>query len=64
MTGLPHKITLSSYELEMPLRIEVERIITALQSGDGKQTPPELVADIEKNGLADDRRRRHAGWFG
>ena len=34
----------------MPLRIEVERIITALQSV-MEQTPPELVADIEKNGL-------------
>ena len=50
VTGLPQKITLSSYELEMPLRIEVERIITALQSV-MEQTPPELVADIEKNGL-------------
>ena len=34
----------------MPLRIEVERIIVALQSV-MEQTPPELVADIEKNGL-------------
>ena len=50
VTGLPQKIALSSYELEMPLRIEVERIITALQSV-MEQTPPELVADIEKNGL-------------
>ncbi len=50
VTGLPQKITLSSYELEMPLRVEVERIISALQSV-MEQTPPELVADIEKNGL-------------
>ena len=88
VTGLPQKIALSSYELEMPLRIEVARsiaeamgrnyarlslggvrdeadirghrktyigampgrIITALQSV-MEQTPPELVADIEKNGL-------------
>ena len=50
VTGLPQKITLSSYELEMPLRVEVERIITALQSV-MEQTPPELVADIEKTGL-------------
>ena len=50
VTGLPQKITISSYELEMPLRMEVERIITALQSV-MEQTPPELVADIEKTGL-------------
>ena len=50
VTGLPQKITLSSYELEMPLRIEVERIITALQSV-MEQTPPELVADISDNGI-------------
>lgn len=50
VTGLPQRITLTNYELEMPLRVEVERIIAALQSV-MERTPPELVADIEKSGL-------------
>lgn len=50
VTGLPQRITITNYELEMPLRVEVERIITALQSV-LERTPPELVADIERNGL-------------
>lgn len=50
VTGLPQKITLTNYELEMPLRVEVERIIAALQSV-MERTPPELVADIEHTGL-------------
>lgn len=50
VTGLPQEITLTNYELEMPLRVEVERIIAALQSV-MERTPPELVADIEHTGL-------------
>ncbi len=50
VTGLPQQITVSNFELEMPLRIEVERLILALQSV-MERTPPELVADIEKTGL-------------
>lgn len=50
VTGLPQEITLTNYELEAPLRVEVERIILALQSV-MERTPPELVADIEHTGL-------------
>lgn len=50
VTGLPQRITLTNAELVEPLAAEVEHIIPALQSV-MERTPPELVADIEQNGL-------------
>ena len=50
VTGLPRRITITNAELVEPLRAEAEHIIPALQSV-MERTPPELVADIEQNGL-------------
>ena len=50
VTGLPQRITITNKELVEPLRAEVEHIILALQSV-LERTPPELVADIQQNGL-------------
>ncbi len=50
VTGLPQRITITNQELVEPLRAEVEHIILALQSV-LERTPPELVADIQQNGL-------------
>ena len=50
VTGLPQRITITNTELVEPLRADVEHIILALQSV-LEQTPPELVADIQQNGL-------------
>lgn len=50
VTGLPQQITVSNYELEMPLRVQVERIVTALRTV-LERTPPELVADLQQSGL-------------
>lgn len=50
VTGLPQKITVTNKELEAPLRAEADAIVSSLQSV-LERTPPELVADIEENGL-------------
>lgn len=50
VTGLPQRITITNVELVEPLAAEAEHLITALQSV-LERTPPELVADIEQNGL-------------
>lgn len=50
VTGLPQKITITNFELLDPLRADAENILLALQSV-LERTPPELVADIQKNGL-------------
>ena len=50
VTGLPQKITITNTELVEPLRADAENILVALQSV-LERTPPELVADIQQNGL-------------
>lgn len=50
VTGLPQKITITNTELVEPLRGDIEHILIALQSV-LERTPPELVADIQQNGL-------------
>jgi len=50
VTGLPQKIVITNHELAEPLLAEVSHILVSLQSVLEK-TPPELVADIEQNGL-------------
>ena len=50
VTGLPQRITITNQELVEPLAAEAEHLIVALQSV-MERTPPELVADIEQNGL-------------
>lgn len=50
VTGLPQRITITNHELVDPLAAEAEHIILALQSV-LERTPPELVADIQQNGL-------------
>ena len=50
VTGLPQKITITNTELVEPLRADAESILVALQSV-LERTPPELVADIQQNGL-------------
>lgn len=50
VTGLPQRITITNQELVETLASEAEHLITALQSV-MERTPPELVADIEQNGL-------------
>ncbi len=50
VTGLPQKINITNAELIKPLQADAERIIQALQSV-LERTPPELVADLNRNGL-------------
>lgn len=50
VTGLPQRITITNHELVETLASEAEHLISALQSV-MERTPPELVADIEQNGL-------------
>ena len=50
VTGLPQRITITNQELVETLASEAEHLIVALQSV-MERTPPELVADIEQNGL-------------
>lgn len=50
VTGLPHKITLSSHEVEESLRESLQKIVTACKTV-LEQTPPELSSDIVTRGI-------------
>ncbi len=50
MTGYPEKLTITNHELIDPLMAEANLIIDAVQTV-LERTPPELVADLQRNGI-------------
>lgn len=50
MTGFPEKLTITNKELIAPLTAEADLVIDAVQSV-LERTPPELVADLQEDGV-------------